>query len=308
MSSKLYIGDSQATPSIVVEKQVPMPLSIQKIVDSNGKLVSGFSNVFPLPENVKNIDMYGLAYLYKNNKTITNINFGGFNKGINLTENYSLQGCFESSSIVSCDMSNIVSATGLYTMNSLFQSCSSLVSVNLSNLKIVTTQQCIFQYSSIQNVNLDSLEEININCTSWFFGATNIEILNLPSLKKVKDWGMSNWFNSCYSIKNVYLPALEIIEGEYALGNTFSNCTKLENVYFGGIKTSTLLNNIKAFAKLFGSLAGSQAPNGCTLHLPSNFDPSNPDKTFDITTLDGYPTFGGNANYIHLTFDLPATE
>lgn len=59
---------------------------------------------------------------------------------------------------------------------------------------------------------------------------------------------------------------------------------------------------------LFNTTTGSQATNGCTVHFPSNFDPSDPDHTFDASTLTGYPTFGGSASYIHLAFDLPATE
>lgn len=50
--AKLVLGtdiNNTGTSSVVIEKPVPMPYSIQKAVDSNGKLVTGSANIFPLP-------------------------------------------------------------------------------------------------------------------------------------------------------------------------------------------------------------------------------------------------------------------
>jgi hypothetical protein len=86
------------------------------------------------------------------------------------------------------------------------------------------------------------------------------------------------------------------------------NCKKLESVKFGGLTSTTFASAQNQFSSLFDSSTGSQAPNGCTVHFPSNFDPSDPNHTFDASTLTNYPTFGGSASYIHVAFDLPATE
>ena len=119
-------------------------------------------------------------------------------------------------------------------------------------------------------------------------------------------------FYACSSLKTLYFNKLVNIQTQ--LGSSASNkqflfgVVYLEDVYFGGLKASTFGSAVNQFQYLCGTNTGALATNGCTIHFPSNFDPTNPDKTFDITTLTGYPTFGGNASYIHLAYDLPVTE
>jgi hypothetical protein len=88
----------------------------------------------------------------------------------------------------------------------------------------------------------------------------------------------------------------------------FYGCSHLESVTFGGLTASTFASAVNQIQYMFNNQTGAAAPNGCTVHFPSNFDPSDPNHTFDASTLTGYPTFGGSSSYIHVAFDLPATE
>ena len=141
-----------------------------------------------------------------------------------------------------------------------------------------------------------------------FQSCPNLVNIDLSSLTTISGsgacWGM---FSNCNKLASIDFPKLTTISSDGVLA-MLQDCKKLESVKFGGL-TSTTFDSIKnQFSALFNSSTGSQATNGCTVHFPSNFDPSDPNHTFDASTLTGYPTFGGNASYIHVAFDLPATE
>jgi hypothetical protein len=117
-------------------------------------------------------------------------------------------------------------------------------------------------------------------------------------------------FQGCGKLTTAKFNVLNTVSVQIASSwaQMFGGCNKLESVELGGLKASTFASRKDQIAYLFNAQTGSQATNGCTVHFPSNFDPSDPNHTFDASTLTGYPTFGGNAQYIHVAFDLPATE
>ena len=161
-----------------------------------------------------------------------------------------------------------------------------LQKINGSNSFISCFEKC----SSLTNIGLDNLEEITstaIYALARCFAESGITTADFIKLSKIDIWSAfgQNAYNSC-----------------------FNSCTNLQNIYFRAVKASTFASLATQLKFLCGTTTGSSATGGCTIHFPSNFDPSNPDKTFDASTLDGYPTFGGSASYIHVAFDLPATE
>ena len=149
----------------------------------------------------------------------------------------------------------------------------------------------------------------NNGCNTMFYGCTGLTGVNISSLATITGGnGCYGMFQGCFNITTMNLSALTTITATGACNSMLSGCTRLESVTFGGLKASTFSGETNQFQYLFSATTGAQAPNGCTVHFPSNFDPSDPDHTFDASTLAGYPTFGGSASYIHLAFDLPATE
>ena len=116
-------------------------------------------------------------------------------------------------------------------------------------------------------------------------------------------------FRRCFALKSISFSSLTQISNQLSTSSqpVFGADYILESVEFGGLKASTFASAVNQLQYLFDSTTGQNATNGCTVHFPSNFDPSDPNHTFDASTLTGYPTFGGDANYIHVAFDLPAT-
>jgi hypothetical protein len=117
-------------------------------------------------------------------------------------------------------------------------------------------------------------------------------------------------FYGCTGLTSVNFNGLNVITGQVSPSYSamFYGCSHLESVTFGGLTASTFASAVNQIQYMFNNQTGAAAPNGCTVHFPSNFDPSDPNHTFDASTLTGYPTFGGSSSYIHVAFDLPATE
>lgn len=211
-------------------------------------------------------------------------------------------------------------------LNYLFVGSSLIENTTLSLSPIITiSQQKAFTYflnnvmagnnfnlhvdcSSIKTINGGQTFEYAFSNTSSYTG-TGVLSFDFSGLETINaTWAFGQAFRYT-PIKEISFPKLSVITGQLASSSSmFRNCTTIESVSFGGLKSTTFTNLKTQLQYLFDSTSGSTAPNGCTVHFPSNFDPSDPNHTFDASTLTGYPTFGGSASYIHLAYDLPATE
>ena len=217
------------------------------------------------------------------------------------------------------DSSNFINLTGVtdignYALASAYQQNSFLSDItNFGDVIRITGTSALknaFDSSSVTNVNFYPVKSITgSSCLSYtFFSCSSLNTVNLDSVTTIST-ALEETFNNS-SLVSCSMNGLNTITTSLgvAWGQPFSTCKKLENVYFGGLTASTFANRTDQIAYLFNATTGSQATNGCTVHFPSNFDPSDPTHTFDASTLTGYPTFNGNASYIHVAFDLPATE
>lgn len=232
---------------------------------------------------------------------------------------YQLSGAFSGCALVTFELPSLTTISGVRALESMLSSCKSLTKASFPALKTVSGDYAMRQL---------------------FDGCNELTTIEFPALETVDGTMVFENFitNTTSKLTTAEFPALTTLSGSRVLGNmfyassalttvrfnklknidrpltemsyrVFNSCPKLENVEFGGLTSATFNSRLDLLTNaLFSSTTGSQAPNGCTLHFPSNFDPENPNKTFDITTLTGYPTFGGSASYIHLAYDLPATE
>lgn len=162
--------------------------------------------------------------------------------------------------------------------------------------------------SGITEVTFSGLGEIGGSAPcDGMFAQSSITRANFPNLTTVGgDGPMYLFFDSCPNLEYVYFEALESI-GD-SLSDLCTNCPKLKGIYFDSLNSNSFDGGTSVLENMLDATTGSTATGGCTIHFPSNFDPSDPDHTFDASTLDGYPTFGGSASYIHVVFDLEATE
>lgn len=262
---------------------------VEKTVDANGKLING-SNIINL-NGVTDIGNYALANQYY---------------GVVFPANTQI------------DLSSLTTISGTHACDQMFYHTQNITSVNLSNL------------TTISGISA---------CQGMFNASNNLTTVVFDSLTTISGmYACNNMFQQCFELISVDFPELTTISGNYEVFNTafsqcsslltakfnklnvitsgltgsfaqiFPACYKLESVEFGGLTASTFATKQTQLQGLFNNTTGRDAPNGCTVHFPSNFDPSDPSHTFDASTLTGYPTFGGNASYIHVAFDLPATE
>lgn len=288
--ARLVIGTSKAVKVPAVVRDMSPAYYVERTVDANRKLklssylmnLSGFTDV----------DAYSMSHLYYRSSGST----GGINNAdidlsglTTISGVYACEHAFDASGVKTVDLSSLTSITAAYACDGMFATCSSLISVDISSLTTISAQGALrgmFQNTSV-------LPTINFN--------------SLVSVTAIQT------FNNAFSrsgIQSVYFNKLNVITSTLSdrYSEMFGYCYNLGDVYFGGLTASTFANSTGQFAYIFNGSTGQNATNGCTIHFPSNFDPSDPDHTFDASTLTGYPLFGGNASYIHVAFDLPATE
>ena len=177
----------------------------------------------------------------------------------------------------SMDLSSVTSidSAGLYAA---FRGCTGLTSVDLS---------------SVTSVANNGLYYICYGCT----GLTGS--MDLSSVTSVGTGGFYGSFYNCADLTSVDLSSVTSVAGN-GFGFAFQGCKKLQTINFDSL-TTTSFSNVNAFASMFNNKTSSEATGGCTVHFPSNLAST-------VAGLTGYPTFGGNANYITLSFDLPATS
>lgn len=242
---------------------------VEKAADANGVLAVGTKNIDLT--GITDINPYVLSYAF-----------------------YAYVGAYATFTGVALKNANsLTTISGVNALSYAFCNQEKLTSTGLNNVKTISGQDalrnCFQNCKGLSSIDMDNLESLTaITClTNAFYGCLNLTVADFPKLSTIS-------VASCF--------------GPSAFGSIFNGCTKLQNIYFRAFKASTFASLTTQLQFLCHPTTGSAATGGCTVHFPSNFDPTNPDKTFDITTLAGYPTFGGNASYIHLAYDLPATE
>lgn len=286
--AKLVLGTNKQTVVPAVVRDMSPAHYIERTVDANGKLGTS-TNIINL-NGVTDVGNWALAYSYS---------------AVTFPANTSI------------DLSSLTTISGTNACQNMFQNCSGITSVDLSSLTTISGSQACYNMfrdcNTITSVDLSSLTTISgaTGCNAMFQNCSKLTSVDLSSLTTISNNnGCYSMFNGCAGLTTAKLNTLNTITSAISpsYGQMFGGCTKLESVEFGGLTASTFASVVNQFQYLFSSTTGRQAPNGCTVHFPSNFDPTDPDHTFDASTLTGYPTFGGDANYIHVAFDLPATE
>lgn len=200
------------------------------------------------------------------------------------------------------DITNV----GDYGLAYAFYNCTGLTgSLDLSSLTTINRgglNRAFYGCTGLTGqLDLSSLTTINGNdgLNSAFYGCTGLTSVNLSSLTKINGTnGANSVFSRCTGLTDVSFQALTTINSSGALASAFAQCTGITNVYFNSL-TTTSFGSIK---NQFNSLLATTGKTVThTLHFPSNLQSK-------ISTLTGYPTFGGTSGYVVCAFDLPATS
>lgn len=233
MSSKLYIGNGQATPSIVVEKPVPvtMPYSILKSIDSNGKAIND-SYLMDFSA-FTDIDPYVFAYAYYQNTNITG----------------------------TIDLSSLEKISGQYGCYNMFYNCPGITSVDLSSLTTISNYGCYYMFYGCTGltglIDLSSLTTVTNNCScySMFSNCTGITSIDLSALTTIGSTislfalnsgsQCCNMFQGCTGITGALnLSSLTTVKGTNSCNAMFSGCTNITSVDLSGLRSITKTSSL----------------------------------------------------------------
>ena len=193
-----------------------------------------------------------------------------------------------------------VGSSGLYMT---FYGCTGLKSVNLSSLTSVDSsgmQSAFNGCSGLTSVDLSSLASVGSSgMQSTFLSCSGLTSVDLSSLASVGSSGMQAAFQYCSVLASINLSSLTSI-GSSCMSSTFRNCSKLKNIYFNSLTTSSFGSNVNQFSGMFNTSTASTSGT-CRVHFPSNLQSK-------VSSMTGYPTFGGSSSRIVIAFDLPATS
>ena len=175
---------------------------------------------------------------------------------------YVFQSC---TSLTSVDLSSLTTIRGSNGMNSAFRDCTSLTSANVSNLTTINGSYGMsYTFSgctSLTSVDLSSLITISGNngLSNTFNGCTSLTSVDLSNLTTISaSSGMSNTFQGCTSLTSVDLSSLTAVNGGYGLSNTFYGCTHLTSVDLSNLAT---VNVSYGMQKIFYYCSGLTSVN-----------------------------------------------
>ena len=228
--------------------------------------------------------------------------------------------CFGCTSLTSTGLNNLTTISGDAALMNAFTGCSSLQYTGLTSVTSITggvaLNAAFNRCTSLISTGLVLLNSIgNRQSSGWeledaFANCSKLTDAGMGSLRYIYSDGSGysvfpNAFGNCTSLVTCDFAVLNVIEAPLGESNkpVFAGCTALHDVYFRAVDSSTFSSETNQLQYLFDENTGCYSVGGCTLHFPSNFDPSDPDHTFDVTTLAGYPTFGGSASFINIAYD-----
>lgn len=252
---------------------------IQKEISKDKALA--YSDKFIDLTGVKDIDAYCLAYAYYSNPKIEN----------------------------TVTFPDVIDISGEYALESMFSKAINIKKISFPSLIRISGNYALHSFCQFTNYDTSLLNEIDFPNLTEILGqyafsnafqyAKNIIEVNFPSLITISGRGAFNYtFDDIHYLTKVSFPILSSISGSGAFSNAFNYCYNLLDIYFPAL-TSTSFGNYKN--QFQSMLAGTGTSCIHTIHFPSNLEPV-------ISTLSGYPTFGGTLGYVVLAYDLPATN
>lgn len=190
--------------------------------------------------------------------------------------------------------------SGSDAMNSCFNWCAGLTSVNLSSLTTVSgssaMNRCFQSCTGLTNVDLSSLTTISGNYAmqNCFDSCTGLMSVDLSSLITISgDNAMRSCFSLCNSLTNVNFSALTTVSGSSAMRNCFYNCTAMTTISFPAL-TSIV-------SSAFGTSSVTYAFNNCTALAEIHF---RADMQATIEAMSGYANKWGAPETCTIFFDL----
>ena len=157
------------------------------------------------------------------------------------------------SSLISLNLSNL--NTNIVTdMSRMFYNCSSLTFLNLKNLKThnVTNMEDMFsECSSLISLDLSNFNTYNVtNMSGMFYNCSSLISLDLSSFNTFNVFNMNHMFSHCSSLISLNLSNFETINVSYMI-YIFSFCNSLSFLDIPNFNTNNVINMIYMFSNCF---------------------------------------------------------
>ena len=247
---------------------------------------------------------YAFYRAFMNCTNISNIDFSSLEK---IDGEYAFYEafayCYDISGTI--DLSSLLFVFGGETLCNMFYCCENITNVDLSNLQYIGDSSCggmLAECTSLETVDLSNLYYIRpYGLSSTFVSTPELSSVSFDSLFLIDSYGLS-WSFVYSGLQEIRFPKLAIIY-DGGLNGAFSG-GNVQHIYFPALADYSI-RSTNVFGTNFLGSEDDGRIDGCTIHFPSNFDPELANPSYDITTLDSYPNFGGTNTV--LAFDLPAT-
>ena len=140
------------------------------------------------------------------------------------------------------DNFNTTNVTNMYHM---FDSCSSLTSLNLSSFNTVNVTIMAYMFSyckSLINLDLSSFNTPNVTGMSYMFNyCSSLTNLDLSSFNTANVTDMQDMFNYCYSLTSLDLNNFNTVKATI-MNYMFYNCLLLTSLDISGFNTANVTN------------------------------------------------------------------
>ena len=160
-------------------------------------------------------------------------------------------------------------------MNSMFEKCVNLVSIDISNFNTSNVRDISSMFSGdkeLTSINLNNFDISKVTNLKYVFDqCTSLQSLNLSSFKNVNTNDISSLFKDLKSLQSIDLSNLNTSNIEY-MESMFRGCASLKSIDLSNFNT----HKVKSFSDMF---------NGCELLKSVNFGNFNTSNSFDMSRM-----------------------
>lgn len=200
------------------------------------------------------------------------------------------------------DVSNITTLNN-YSMGFCFKGTYALKNVEFTSLTTLNGGYSFFRAfddSRLESIRFPVLTTIttNTNFAYCFNNCINLKNAEFPLLTKIGTNTFYQAFQYCPWLRTMTFPNLNDIKVSQCFYMAYQGCDRLKDLYFPALTNSSFGSFTNQFQNM---MRNTDSIVTHTLHFPSNLQSK-------ISTLTGYPLFGGTSGYVVCAFDLPATS
>ena len=187
--------------------------------------------------------------------------------------------CKATAPTVKCYALERVNLVGTFTVltdaTSMFQSCNSLQSVDVSGMVAVTTATSMFQScNSLQSVDVSGMVAVT-TATQMFYNSPALQSVDVSGMVAVTN--ASSMFSSCYSLTAIMATNFARDATSVSFSDAFTNCEQLTEINFSAAKMTVL--TAKGASGKLNKLAT------VTMHASSLLNGTNPTMDLQYNTL-----------------------